>query len=147
MERPYSVVRLETHRRQSRPADAAGTPWWDRHKLDLDQPESSETERQDATGLAAPKTGENGADSHNTPRRRIFEPKVLLRSLVKPELTGLAAIAVGPPQRSFIPSTFNHRDHLRRKLSRAVTTRFAWLDSPRQHMIRSAVLYLESDTK
>ena len=40
MERPYSVVRLETHRRQSRPAAAVGTPWWDRHKLDLDQPKA-----------------------------------------------------------------------------------------------------------
>jgi hypothetical protein len=142
MQRPYSVIGLDTHCRQARPAAAASTPWWDRQKLGLDQPENSETERQGgAIGLLAPKIDENGADSGNPSRRRILEPKVLRRSPIK-LVDRDSNHAVGPPRRPVIPSTAGPREP---ELGRAVTTRVAQLIPARQPSSQRRAL--DSDTK
>jgi hypothetical protein len=113
MEEPYSVVGPETHRSQARPAAAVGTTWWDRHRFDLDQAESRETAWRRTIRLGGLITSENGAD-YSPRRRQISESEILRRSLVKPGLAGLAAVAVGL---AALSRTFNRCVDVRRKLS------------------------------
>src|SRR5215213_1128110 len=91
MAEPDSLVRLETYRRHSQSASAAGTTWWDRHGLDAlvrDQRLKEESSRSDGPDTVRLRPDKIDRAAHESGQR----PRHLLTS---EEAAALAAPSAG----------------------------------------------------